>query len=163
MKITKEKLLELKSILGSTPLMGNSELKLLKLRAPGIYYSNRAYNMDTIKYTLNHTPLNNFISEITNWDSTYLTSIHKIEYTKGSKVREHVDDSDLTCVIMLENNSEGGDFLFNKKKIEFKEEGEYLLYNGGKTYHEVTELISGNRNVLVIWYRMDTTNTKSIL
>ena len=64
---------------------------------------------------------------------------------------------------MLENNSEGGDFLFNKEKIQFKETGEYLLYNGGETLHEVTEIISGNRDVLVIWYRDNTNNTKSII
>ena len=64
---------------------------------------------------------------------------------------------------MLDNNSAGGDFLFNKEKIQFKEAGEYLLYNGGETLHEVTEIISGNRDVLVIWYRKDIDNTKSII
>ena len=54
-------------------------------------------------------------------------------------------------------------FLFNKEKINFKETGEYLLYNGGETLHEVTEIISGNRDVLVVWYRKDIKINKDII
>jgi len=165
MKLTNEELVELKNILSSTPSATDTELQLLKKRAPGVYHSDTfgkgEYGIEY--YTLKHKPLNNFLFKITNYDSDYLTTLHKIHYIKGSKVTEHVDYSDLTCVIMLENNSEGGDFLFNKEKIQFKETGEYLLYNGGETLHEVTEIISGNRDVLVIWYRNNTSNTKSII
>ncbi len=163
MKLTNEKLVELKNILSDTPLANYTESELLKARAPGVHDSKRYYEMESRHHTLSHEPLNKFLYEITKWESKYLTSIHTIKYKQGNKVKEHLDYSDLTCVIMLENNSIGGDFLFNKEKIQFKEAGEYLLYNGGETLHEVTELISGNRDVLVIWYRNDISNTKSII
>ena len=165
MKISNEKLLELLSILDTTPMATDIELQLLKKRAPGVYHSDTFGKGEygVTYYTLKHKPLNDFLFKITNYDSDYLTTLHRIHYVKGSKVTEHVDYSDLTCVIMLENNSDGGDFLFNKEKIKFKEAGEYLLYNGGETLHEVTEIISGNRDVLVIWYRKDIDNTKSII
>lgn len=163
MKLTNEKLVELKNILRDTPLVNYTESELLKSRAPGVYNSKQYYEMESTHHTLSHKPLNDFLYEITKWESEYLTSIHTIKYKRGDKVKEHLDYSDLTCVIMLENNSEGGDFLFNKEKIQFKEMGEYLLYNGGETLHEVTEIISGTRDVLVIWYRNDISNTKSII
>ena len=163
MKLTNEKLIELKNILRDTPLTNYKESQLLKARAPGAYDSKRYYEMNSTNYTLSHNSLNEFLYEITNWDSKYLTSIHAINYKQGDKVKEHLDYSDLTCVIMLDNNSEGGDFLFNKEKINFKETGEYLLYNGGETLHEVTEIISGNRDVLVVWYRKDIKINKDII
>lgn len=165
MKISNEKLLELLSILDTTPMATDIELQLLKKRAPGVYHSDTfgKGEYDVTYYTLKHKPLNDFLYKITNYDAKYLTTLHRIHYVKGSKVSEHVDYSDLTCVIMLDNSSEGGDFLFNKQKIEFKEAGEYLLYNGGETLHEVTEIISGNRDVLVIWYRDNIKTNKSII
>ena len=163
MKLTNEKLIELKNILRDTPLTNYKESQLLKARAPGVYDSKRYYEMESTHHTLSHKPLNDFLYEITKCEREYLTSIHTIKYKQGNKVKEHLDYSDLTCVIMLENNSEGGDFLFNKEKIQFKETGEYLLYNGGETLHEVTEIISGNRDVLVIWYRKDIKINKDII
>ena len=119
MKLTNEKLVELKNILRDTPLTNYKESELLKARAPGVYDSKRYYEMSSTNYTLSHNSLNEFLYEITNWDSKYLTSIHTINYKQGDKVKEHLDYSDLTCVIMLHNNSEGGNFLFNKEKINY--------------------------------------------
>ena len=155
MKLSTNQLNTLKSILSETPIANKDELQLLKSRAPGVFHSNTygRGSYDIKYYTLKFKPLNDFLYKITNWEPKYLTTLHEIKSTVGSRVAEHVDYSDLTCVIMLDNNSEGGDFIYNKEKIEFKETGEYILYNGGETLHEVTEIHSGNRNVLVIWYR----------
>lgn len=165
MKLTNKQLSELISILDNTPFANDDELQLLKKRAPGVYHSDTFGKGEygVTYYTLKHKQLNDFLYKITNYDAKYLTTLHRIRYIKGSKVSEHVDYSDLTCVIMLDNSSEGGDFILNRQKIEFKEAGEYLLYNGGETLHEVTEIISGNRDVLVIWYRNNIETNKSII
>lgn len=165
MKLPNKQLIELKNILKDTPFANPAELQLLKMNAPGVYYSKTAFDenaFEVSKYTLKYKKLNDFLFNITNWDEKHMSSIHHIHYTKGSKAREHVDYSDLTCVIMLENDSEGGQFLFNKELMEFKNPGEYLIYKGS-TLHEVKELISGYRDVLVVWYRKDVYNTKSII
>ena len=163
MKLSNHQLSTLKSILSNTPLATKEELQLLKTRAPGVFHSDTygrgGYGIKY--YTLKYKPLNDFLYKITKWEPKYLTTLHQIKYNVGSRVAEHVDYSDLTCVIMLNNNSEGGDFIFNKEKIEFKETGEYVLYNGGETLHEVTEIHSGNRDVLVIWYRKNIEEPKT--
>lgn len=165
MKLTEYELKELMGILKNTPLANEKELEVLKSNAPGIYYSKRETDknrVDMFRYTLKYEPLNDFLFKLTNWNSNLITSIHYVHYTPGSRAREHVDYSDLTCIIMLKNDSNGGDFILNRQKINFKFPGEYLIYNGN-TLHEVTELSSGIRDVLVIWYRKIIGEPKSII
>lgn len=163
MKLNKQQLSELTSILESTPTANEKEMEALRVNAPAVYNIKKWFSLNnTTFYSLKHKPLNNFVRSLTNYDEETLTSIHKIQYGKGSKVTEHTDFSDLTCVIILANNSEGGDFIMNGKKVKFKEEGEYIVYNGKKTLHEVTEITNGDRVVLVFFYRDNKSNKKKL-
>lgn len=164
MKLSKQQLAELISIIESTPTANEKEMEELRVNAPGVYNNKKWLSANSITfYSLKHKPLNNFVRRLTNYDEETLTSIHKIHYGKGSKITEHTDFSDLTCVIILANNSEGGDFIMNGKKVKFKEEGEYMVYNGKKTLHEVTEITNGDRVVLAFFHRDNKINKKKLI
>ena len=163
MNISDKQLLKLKKLLSETPLANLDELEQIRLHAPGVFHSEKAYDENAFfvtRYSLHYKPINDFLAKLTNWDAKHMTTLHHIHYIEGSKAREHVDASDLTCVIMMDNQSEGGEFLFNKKPMRFQDPGEYMIYKGS-SLHEVKPLTSGIRDVLVVWYRKNVDNTIS--
>jgi hypothetical protein len=40
----------------------------------------------------------------------------------------------------------------NDKNVSLKNEGDYVVFNGGSESHEVKKIISGERDVLIIWF-----------
>lgn len=154
-QLTPESLNTLKYILQTTPECTVLERQKLRSKAPGVadssYFVKGKHKV--INYTLKDIKLNKYLTELTGEPSEDLITIHKATYFKGPGNKEHVDFSDCTLVIMLDHNCIGGDFIFNKNLIEFRNTGQYLIYNGGKELHSVTEITQGSREVLVVWYR----------
>lgn len=49
------------------------------------------------------------------------------------------------------------------QKIELNNSGDYVIFNGQKTYHEVTKVEKGIRKVLIVWLIKKDNNQKKII
>jgi predicted 2-oxoglutarate/Fe(II)-dependent dioxygenase YbiX len=78
-------------------------------------------------------------------------SIHMIRYKQGDSCVKHIDRSSKhTYIFMLSDGFEGGELFIDGVNSHIGK-GDVVSFNGQKQYHEVTEVISGVRDVLVVW------------
>jgi hypothetical protein len=92
----------------------------------------------------------------------YISNIHYINYEVGEGAKEHDDTagSDKTYIIMLNNDYKGGDFYLEGINIKL-DIGDIIEFPA-KSLHKVDNVISGNREVLVIWVKNSKKNIKTI-
>jgi len=77
-------------------------------------------------------------------DKMYVT-----KYNEGQICKNHTDPTDVTAIILLNDNFTGGDFVLNRRKLRLRR-GDILLF-GKNTDHAVLELTSGTRYALNVW------------
>ena len=156
MKFGTENYLKLKNLLDNAIPSSDKEIHQIKYTVPGLYRNifsdNSPFKIWT--YSLENKELKEFISNLFNQDPTKITSIHRLKYVKGGSAIRHVDRANCTFVLILDADlQEGGEFYLNDiHREDFKETGDYLLYDGGSEYHEVKEIKKGYRDVLVVFW-----------
>ena len=78
-------------------------------------------------------------------------SLHYIKYESGYYAKRHLDiKANKTYLIMLNDNFEGGELYVNDNLVPFKQ-GDMVVFDGQKEYHEVKEITSGCREMMVVW------------
>lgn len=78
-------------------------------------------------------------------------SLHYIKYESGYYAKRHLDiKANKTYLIMLNDNFEGGELYVNDNLVPFKQ-GDMVVFDGQKEYHEVKEIMSGCREMMVAW------------
>ncbi len=78
---------------------------------------------------------------------------HITEYTQGKGLVRHIDgEKNETLIIILSNEFTGGDTIIGSVKVELNK-GDGVVFNGYNTYHEITKVVDGVRNALVLWYK----------
>ena len=93
----------------------------------------------------------------------YIADVHYVNYGIGQGAHEHTDthSSIRTCVMILSNGFEGGNFYLDGKHIELKF-GNMIEFDADLT-HSVTPVENGNREVLVIFIKKSIKNINSLL
>lgn len=105
--------------------------------------------------------------ELESWvdDGTKVSQFDLLVYTKGSMFGPHVDGLDrmwsTSTLLYKSEDLLGGDMIFHhNKKDRYKDYevidiplGKTLLFDAQKQSHEVTEVVSGRRVVLVSWLK----------
>jgi hypothetical protein len=112
------------------------------------------------------------ISRFYNIDEIYPESIHLVSWGKGTSLGAHSDNAYLnsdephyspnrnySATFTLTDNFEGGDFFFqeeDKQIILPSRKGWGNVFGAGLEYvHGVTEITSGHRYTVAIWYTKD--------
>ena len=165
MKLTEEQLTELISYVNDAPLLDSNDVAIQKHEQPALYYSNTFVTSthDTWHYKRIKNNLTDFIGKLTGRSVDEMTALHKLKYYAGSKNKPHTDLADYTIVIILNSDCIGGQLILNDiPQLDFNQTGDYIMYNGGKERHSVTEITEGTREVLVAWYKNSNLN-KSLL
>lgn len=88
---------------------------------------------------------------ITLEEDEVIYSLHYIKYESGYYAKRHLDiKANKTYLIMLNDNFEGGELYVNDKLVSFKQ-GDMVVFDGQTEYHEVKEITSGCREMMVVW------------
>ena len=121
------------------------------------------YTAENISFDISdNMELAKLVNSITDYKLNDITSLHYINYKEGTFLTRHKDQSMLdisnpkgsVSIVFLLNMCEvGGEFYLDDVKTDFNEPGQYITFDGECTYHEVTEIKKGNREVLVLWYK----------
>ena len=94
-----------------------------------------------------------YISSINSELSIEPAWIQITSYSAGSFLERHVDRTPYrTLTVSLNNTYSGGEYLLNDQAVDL-DIGEGVLFDGKKVYHQVTEVISGTRMALNIWFK----------
>ena len=140
--------------------------RFLSERAPGLTFYEKHGKGNMILTPLSikqNKELLHFLSDITQLPQEDVVSIHFTEYNVGSETTDHRDsNSSHTVLFLLNSATKGGDLRVDGQLIDFKEEGSWVVYDGGKLLHGVTEIEEGYRKVIVIWYGKSI-NKKSVI
>ena len=154
-KLSNTELDTLRMLCESAKPAEKKQLEFLTHKAPGLtfYKKHGKGNMILTPLSLNNLELVEFLTQKTNLPKEDIVSIHFTEYGVGSETTDHRDsNSSNTFLFLLTSATQGGELRVDGKLIDFKEEGSWVVYDGGKLLHGVTEIKEGSRKVLVIWY-----------
>jgi hypothetical protein len=105
-------------------------------------------------YGLGDVVFNKFLlTKFGNPDYT-LDVFYKLTYNIGDSTIPHFDITKTiqTTIVLLSDTFTGGDLLIKNQIIPFNKIGSYVSFKGNTTLHGVSEVISGKREVLVIWF-----------
>jgi hypothetical protein len=157
MKLSKEILDELIYELEKTPLVNEQEWKK-RIRFNDAF--RRIIKFDdysdttTVHYSFRNENLNKILTKISKRDIKDALTLHTVEAQPPQTSIEHTDKASyLTLNILLEDNFEGGYLYINGKKInDYKNRGDYIMYNGCEEPHSVSPIIKGKRKSLIVWY-----------
>lgn len=162
MKFSPEELEYLKDELEKTHIMTGDELKYIKSAHPQLYYTTQNKKDEGVAliteksfiYSLTNLKLNKFICEKFNEPIDNLYVIHRLIYIENGFARKHKDrfTTHKTVSLLLSDEFEGGDMYINDRKVSLNKKGEFILFNGGKDWHEVKPIIKGVRDVLIVWF-----------
>lgn len=95
------------------------------------------------------------------------TEIHFLHYITGSEYKSHIDgqyvendvarrgvDRDITCVLYLNDDYEGGELYFDFFKSHIKpNKGDLLIYPTTWQYTHGVKPVIGNRYAIVFWFK----------
>ena len=76
------------------------------------------------------------------------------KYDVGQQCIPHHDPTDITVIILLNNEFEGGEFFVRNRKINLNK-GDAILF-GNKEIHAVSEITKGYRYALSLWLKQAT-------
>ena len=94
-----------------------------------------------------------FLCEIAKQDPKIVKNIHLVDYKPGEIFDEHKDLSALTLVIITKDEFKGGELFIDGEPIhDFKSNGDYLIFNGNKYPHGVTEITEGSRQTISVFF-----------
>ena len=71
-------------------------------------------------------------------------------YKQGQFCKRHIDPTDVTAIILLNNDFSGGEFVLENLKIKL-DVGDILVFDKRK-HHSVMPITSGNRYALSLWF-----------
>lgn len=119
------------------------------------------YNASNVLLPLDkNKELLNILHKYTKVSKNEITSLHYINYPKGTSLQRHKDKEMLhiknppnstTIIFLLSMCEAGGELFIDDSKVEFNKPGQYISFNGESLYHEVKEIKEGNRETLVVW------------
>jgi hypothetical protein len=162
MKLTDEEFNFLKLELENTPIMTDDDMSYIKTVHPLLY--DASMNFETkyttiftescVIYNLQNEKLNQFICNKFDEPIENLYEMHRLTYGTGGYSKRHRDKSTThkTISIILSDDFTGGDMYLNDEFVSLNKCGEYVKFNGGKNFHEIKEVTSGIREVLIVWF-----------
>jgi len=162
MKLSIEDLIFLKSELSVTRIMNEEDLAYIKASHPQLYFATHLKKDEGVSlfpnnswvYTLENKNLNEFICNKFEEPIDNLYIIHRLIYGENGYAKKHKDrfTTHKTISILLSSDFTGGEMYINDKDVSLTNEGDYVVFNGGNESHEVKKIISGERDVLIIWF-----------
>ena len=162
MKLSIEDLLFLKSELSTTRIMNEEDLAYIKASHPQLYFPTHLKKDEGVSlfpnnswvYTLENKNLNEFNCNKFEEPIDNLYIMHRLIYGENGYAKKHKDrfTTHKTVSILLSSDFTGGEMYINDKDVLLTNEGDYVVFNGGKESHEVKKIISGERDVLIIWF-----------
>ena len=162
MKLSIDDLVFLKSELNNTRIMNEEDLVYIKASHPQLYFATQLKKDEGVSlfpnnswvYTLENKKLNEFICNKFEEPIDNLYIIHRLIYGENGYAKKHKDrfTTHKTISILLSSDFTGGEMYINDKNVSLKNEGDYVVFNGGNESHEVKKIISGERDVLIVWF-----------
>lgn len=162
MKLDNDEFEFLISELKKTEIMNEDDMKYIKSAHHQLYYATQNLRTEEVSlftnkcliFKLNNDTLNKFICDKFNEPIENLYTMHKLIYSVGDFAKVHKDrfTTHKTVSILLSDVFVGGDMYIDGKLVSLNQKGDYISFNGGKEFHEIKEIISGNREVLIIWF-----------
>jgi hypothetical protein len=162
MKLSIEDLIFLKSELSVTRIMNEEDLAYIKASHPQLYFATHLKKDEGVSlfpnkswvYTLENKELNEFICNKFEEPIDNLYIIHRLIYGENGYAKKHKDrfTTHKTVSILLSSDFTGGEMYINDENILLKNEGDYVVFNGGNESHEVKRIITGERDVLIVWF-----------
>ena len=143
---------------------GDSETNPYNKRIDKNDYSKELVKSKTFFCDISNKELVNIVKKYININETteYIANIHYINYKIGEEAKQHVDTgaSIRTYIMLLNDNFEGGEFYLNNIHIPLKLGG--MIEFDANLLHRVSPVISGNREVLVVWVLPSQKNKKTL-
>jgi hypothetical protein len=162
MRLLVEDLIFLKSELSKTRIMNEEDLAYIKSSHPQLYFATHLKKDEGVSlfpnkswvYTLENKELNEFICNKFEEPIDNLYIIHRLIYGEDGYAKKHKDrfTTHKTVSILLSSDFTGGEMYINDENILLKNEGDYVVFNGGNESHEVKRIITGERDVLIVWF-----------
>jgi hypothetical protein len=162
MKLSIDELGFLKSELDSARIMNEDDLAYIKASHPQLYFATHLKKDEGVSlfpnnswvYTLENKNLNEFICNKFEEPIDNLYIMHRLIYGENGYAKKHKDrfTTHKTVSILLSSDFTGGEMYINDKDVSLTNEGDYVVFNGGKESHEVKKIITGERDVLIIWF-----------
>ena len=162
MKLSIDDLVFLKSELNNTRIMNEEDLAYIKASHPQLYFATHLKKDEGVSlfpnkswvYTLENKELNEFICNKFEEPIDNLYIIHRLIYGENGYAKKHKDrfTTHKTVSILLSSDFTGGEMYINDENILLKNEGDYVVFNGGNESHEVKRIITGERDVLIVWF-----------
>ena len=96
---------------------------------------------------------NNFLISKFGDTDWILGSFYKLTYDVGECSVPHLDFANKqTTIILLSDNFTGGESIIDNVDIKMNKTGTFVRFLGSKLKHGVNPIISGKREVLVVWF-----------
>lgn len=141
---------ECNRIIDSLPVSDlNTRTVQLKPAELGIWYKNDITDK-RIALPVDKTLENRIRKEIIGEQFISTGKMYVTKYEEGESCKRHFDPVDITVIILLNNDFTGGHFILERFNTKLKA-GDMIVFEKG-TYHNVTEITSGSRYALSIWF-----------
>ena len=146
-KLTTEQFTKLKDLMSDVKTEGYS--KYTTIQGP----NKKRLKTQFIPVSFENKELVKFLCTIAKQDTLKVKNIHIVNYRPGELINEHRDLSALTLVIITEDNFKGGELVLNGTVVDdFKSNGDYMIFNGAKNPHSVTEITEGFRQTISVFF-----------
>lgn len=136
--------------------MGNLEYENFKSKHPYIVMDDNDILILSSKkyYGLHDLNLNSFIIEKFGKPEYEIDFFYELTYNVNDYTTPHRDAHFIlqTTLVLLSDTFEGGRLIIDGKDTKFTKVGQYINFNGYNQVHEVTQVESGQRRVLVIMF-----------
>ena len=138
--------------LDTTKLLTGEELNPFKKAHPYILNGGDLKPNTFTIYNTKNKSLNNWL--INKFSKNELVeSIYTMKYGINSYSGKHRDYLRKVCIILINDDFDGGRFLIEDIDINLSNLGDYVILDGQKYEHEVTKITRGLRKVLVIFFK----------
>lgn len=144
---------ECREIINSLPDSSNIIPQNNKISEIGIWYKNDITDQ-RCAIAVDPDILNRIKSHIPNSSNYRAEKMYITKYTAGQFCKAHDDPTDITAIILLNDDFEGGDFFLEQHRIKLQP-GDALFFDKRK-YHSVSTVTSGTRYALSIWLNSQT-------
>jgi len=124
------------------------------------YYNRHSLDLKNIQVKTISNKIINKIKEIINQNSieTIGLWINKVNNESNKNDEFHKDISDLTFILYLNENFNGGDFEYineNKEKIKIKPKTNLSIISNNQLFHRVLPVTEGERFSLVLFFEIN--------
>jgi|TARA_R110000737_G_C14568897_1_gene483738 hypothetical protein len=146
-KLTSEQITKLKDLISDVKTEGYSKYS-------GLQGANKKrLKTQFTPVSFDNKELVSFLCNVSKQDPLKVKNIHIVTYRPGESINEHRDLSAMTLVIITEDNFKGGKLVLNGTTVDnFKSNGDYLIFNGAKNPHFVTEVTEGLRQTISVFF-----------